>query len=151
MNDGYSRGRIIGTSTLAITITVLIGVLCRWVDVNPPSWVINLAIAVFGICMGWLIGVVVSPYDEKETKEFSGYAKVISPFLSGYVLSKVDKFLNFDLTNQTSVDIVLIIRVLILISSFLVMMLITFYFRRYAFNAADEAKATAAKQAAAGT
>ena len=92
MNDGYSRGRVIGTSALAITLILLIGVLCRWVDVNPSSWVINLGIAVFGICMGWLIGVVVSPYDEHETREFSSTLKLHRHFFQGMFFPKWTSF-----------------------------------------------------------
>jgi hypothetical protein len=91
--------------------------------------------------MGWLIGAVISPYDETEAKEFSSYIKVISTFLSGYALSKADQFFNNNLIKVTDVNVLVIIRVLILTSSFLIMMLITFYFRRYAFSVTASAAA----------
>jgi hypothetical protein len=132
ISSAYSIGKIWGTSALALAILGLIGYLCWTADGEPQPRLLNVAIAVFGVCVGWLVGAVVSPYDDKEKTEFSAYIKLISTFLSGYALSKADQFFP---NSAALTDSLLVIRILIFVSSFLAMMLITFYFRRYAFSA----------------
>jgi hypothetical protein len=138
MNDAYSRGKVIGTSVIAVVLLLLVGLLCWKNDLQPEPWVINLAVALLGVCLGWLIGAIISLYDRYEAKEFSGYVKVISTFLSGYALSKADQFYTTLLNKPELINTTQVIRLLILISSFLVMLLITFYFRRYAFTPAGQ-------------
>jgi hypothetical protein len=46
-----------------------------------------------GASLGWVIGILFSPYDPKEQSAFGELAKLIYGFLSGYVLSKFDPVL----------------------------------------------------------
>jgi hypothetical protein len=132
MNEVYSRGKIIGISAISLLLLAVVGLLCWTADDKSAPWVINAAIALFGICMGWLIGAVVSPYDGDEAKEFSNYVKIISTFISGYMIAKFDQwFSQYTFADFENKEVLL--RALIIASSFLIMMLTTFYFRRYAF------------------
>jgi len=59
-------------------------------------WIQNLVtclLAFAGAIAGWLVGVVLVPLNPQEKKTFSQVAKVISSFLSGYLLSKLDPLL----------------------------------------------------------
>jgi hypothetical protein len=48
---------------------------------------------VFGGALGWVIGIMASPYDPKEQGAFAEIAKLSYGFLTGYVVSKVDPVL----------------------------------------------------------
>src|SRR4051794_34424531 len=51
---------------------------------------LNYIVLMIGSITGWLLGILISPYGEDEKTQFSNYAKVVSAFISGYLLSKVD-------------------------------------------------------------
>ncbi len=47
----------------------------------------SVAAATFGLAMGWVLGIVISPSSKDEQSEFSMLTKAISTFLTGYVLA----------------------------------------------------------------
>ncbi len=47
----------------------------------------NVGAATFGLAMGWVVGIVISPSSTDEQSEFSMLTKAISTFLTGYVLA----------------------------------------------------------------
>lgn len=59
-----------------------------------------VAAATFGLAMGWVLGIVISPSSKDEQSEFSMLTKAISTFLTGYVLAyfkdiKIDQVQHF--------------------------------------------------------
>jgi hypothetical protein len=52
---------------------------------RPP-----FALALFGVSLGCLIGLLASPYNDTELKRFDKYGGVLSTFLSDYVTGKLD-------------------------------------------------------------
>ena len=53
---------------------------------------LNLSLLIFGATLGWLVGILISPYSEGEEKMFATYAGAISAFISGYFIAKFDGF-----------------------------------------------------------
>jgi hypothetical protein len=53
------------------------------------SFSYNVAAATFGLAMGWVLGIVISPGSKDEASEFSLLTKAISTFLTGYVLANL--------------------------------------------------------------
>ncbi len=49
----------------------------------------NVSAATFGLAMGWVLGIVISPGSEEEASEFSILTKAVSTFLTGYVLANL--------------------------------------------------------------
>lgn len=49
----------------------------------------NVAAATFGLAMGWVVGIVISPGSKDEASEFSILTKAISTFITGYVLANL--------------------------------------------------------------
>jgi tetratricopeptide (TPR) repeat protein len=67
----------------------------------------NLLISLLGGLIGWVLGNVASPVNHDEQKTFSELTKVVATFFSGYLVSKLDRFLENALftsnqINQTS-------------------------------------------------
>jgi len=61
---------------------------------------ITALVGLSGIAVGWLVGLLASPYDRSEKTRFAKYSEVISAFLGGYVLSKIDPTLSLILSND---------------------------------------------------
>jgi len=92
---------------------------------------LNLLIVVLGLSIGWLFGILLSPYSETEEKKFTDYAKAFGVFASGYLIGKVDKVLEELLKPDFILDSVHGFRVMAFAAAFIVGLVITFVFRRY--------------------
>ena len=53
----------------------------------------NRLVALIGALCGWILGMLFTPYSDLETRQFVAVSTVVSVFLSGYVVSKLDRFL----------------------------------------------------------
>jgi hypothetical protein len=53
----------------------------------------NRLIAAIGALCGWIIGIAFAPFSDTEKSHFASIASTVSAFLSGYVVSKVDRFI----------------------------------------------------------
>jgi len=49
----------------------------------------NVAAATFGLAMGWVVGIVISPGSKDEASEFSILTKAVSTVITGYVLANL--------------------------------------------------------------
>ena len=53
---------------------------------NPLDFAYSVASATFGLALGWVLGIVISPSTKDEASEFSMVTKAISTFITGYAL-----------------------------------------------------------------
>jgi hypothetical protein len=60
---------------------------------NPQAISANRLVALIGALCGWIIGVAFAPFSASEQTQFQAISSVISVFLSGYVVSKFDRYL----------------------------------------------------------
>ena len=72
--------------TSAIVISILVGLLIAWRDANV------ILCSVFGTLVGWLVGILLAPYDE-ERKKFERWSKSLVGFLAGLSLGKIENAL----------------------------------------------------------
>ena len=85
--------------------------------------------AALGAASGWVVGTFISPYGRDEGEQFGNFGKLASAFLTGFLLTKVDRL--FDLTFPLLSDERFIRRLMVGMSCFLVAMIIVFIARRY--------------------
>jgi hypothetical protein len=72
-----------------MSLGVLGGAIIIWVCLTKGTLVFGL-LALAGSALGYLTGVLVVPLSSNESERFTVYAKVISGFVTGYLLSKLD-------------------------------------------------------------
>ena len=94
----FSRfGGIIGVGNIAATnLTTLFFATIHYVCLSslaPDRFYLNLLISLLGGLVGWILGNITSPTSDDEKNTFSQLGAAISTFLSGYVVSKLDRFL----------------------------------------------------------
>jgi hypothetical protein len=124
----------VSTATFAAIFDWIILICCFSVRNTRTDVFLNLSIFVLGASVGWLIGVLIAPYTAKEQTEFAQYVGIVSTFVSGYLVAKLDP----TITKILSPDYLLALtatagfRVIVFSSSLLVATLITFVFRKYA-------------------
>ncbi|WP_445635563.1 hypothetical protein [Nostoc sp. DSM 114161] len=74
-------------------------------DKDDPNRIwLNLLISLLGGLIGWVLGNVASPVSPDEKQVFSELAKVVATFFSGYLLSKLDRFLEGVLFKNNHID-----------------------------------------------
>jgi hypothetical protein len=83
------------------------------------EWWFNVLVCLFGMAGGWTIGVLLSPMTAMEETKFTGFAKALSAFLTGFVVAKFDlllKNVSFTVTDPE----VTVGRILLLATTFIV-------------------------------
>lgn len=120
--------------TSAVAGLVIIGTLlylCFYIAIDKDVLTLNIATLILGIAIGWLIGVLISPYNTDEQTQFLTYTRAISVFVSGYLIAKVDKVVERMLSPDYLFNTITAFRGMSLITAIVVAMLVTFVFRQY--------------------
>jgi hypothetical protein len=120
--------KLIGSSVFAVVIAVIL--VCVLVHRGDSlAWLCSA----FGLAAGWATGILLAPYQSEQTR-FREYAKLLSVFLTGYAVSKVDRL--FDLWFDPArgpliLDQVFAHRALIWATSFFLACVSTYVARKY--------------------
>jgi len=114
--------------------TSFIGIALIWIayelGTDEQAYLFNWLIILLGLVLGWGIGTLLSPFNPDEKENFSGMAKAISAFISGYILCKMDKFFEViqskDFFQETTLE-----RIILFVVAFFLSMIIVFINRTY--------------------
>ena len=126
--------KIIGSTLSAMVLfgTLLLCANSSAIAPNETEFVLHVSFMVVGATIGWIIGILSSPYGEKEKEQFSTIVKGVTVFFSGYALAKVDPIITELLKPEAFLQPVVAFRAIAFLTSFLLAMLITFVYRKYA-------------------
>lgn len=94
---------VISTNVAAAALAIAIVWLCIQVSDSVQDQVFNGLLTIFGALIGWAFGMFFAPYTKEEASRFSSIAQGISVFVSGYVVSKLDRFLEATMFTTTVV------------------------------------------------
>ena len=112
-------------------VIVVLCIAMKREDRGRADIAMNFTVALFGACVGWLLGILLSPYNAAERTMFAQYASAVSAFVSGYVLSKVDKTLTHVLTPEALSRPLVGFRIMIFASAILLGIVFTATVRAY--------------------
>ena len=79
---------------------IILGVVIWLASQIGGSFYQNLLICLLGFIIGWILGTLASPYTKTESAQFLSLSQAISAFISGYLISKLDRFLEIALFNK---------------------------------------------------
>jgi hypothetical protein len=118
----------IGSFAFGVLISVIL--LCDLIHFG--DWLAWLSLAL-GLAAGWAAGILFAPY-HSERDRFREYVKLVSAFLTGYVVSKIDRL--FELWLDPAHGLLLLNpifanRVLVCVTSFLLAAVSTYVARKY--------------------
>lgn len=86
-----------------------------------------------GLAAGWAVGILLAPY-QSEHERFREYLKLVSVFITGYLVSKIDRLVElwFDPEHGPLLLRSLVVhRILLCLTSFLVAAISTYVIRKY--------------------
>jgi hypothetical protein len=112
-----------------VLLVVIVWLLCKWHDD------IAILCALLGTSIGWLIGTMLSPFGG-EARQFESFGKVISAFVTGFLVSKVDtifSLLSKDEYHNLITNGIVIREILIGVTSGIIAMMFVFISRQYYF------------------
>lgn len=98
----YGNTALFSNMILVVLLGGLLAI-AHYISQSDQSRIYNYLVILFGALCGWALGIFFSPYSEKEEKSFASIGQAISAFVSGYVLSKFDRFLEASLFLETKV------------------------------------------------
>jgi len=90
-----------------------------------------------GGALGWLSGILIAPLNANEQRKFGELSKIISGFVTGYLLSKIDPLITALLAIDTKTGIAALaqrdvsVRLLVALASYLIAVLMVFCARAY--------------------
>lgn len=116
-------GPEIGYALAIVVVGMMVYV--TWEPANRDAMRLSIWILVAGGLTGWCAGMLMTPNPD-ETAAFSGIAKLVSSFITGWLVGKMDQV--FD---PSKVDELFVERLLMFLSAFMLGTLATFVWRKY--------------------
>ena len=92
---------------------------------------ITIISCISGAVLGWIIGIITTPYDNDDKDKIGNFTKTIGAFLSGYVLSKFDKVLEEAFKPKILLTDLVGSRLLLALTCFGLTWIVVFVFRTY--------------------
>ena len=123
--------KVIGSTSAAVLLGGTMVVLSFCIGENMTVVVLNLAVLTLGFSVGWVIGILISPYDTEESKRFSVLTKAVGVFASGYLVGKIDKLVERLFNPDFVLDSIHGFRIIAFLTAAIVAMLVTFIYRWY--------------------
>jgi hypothetical protein len=127
-SEGQKAIFILAAGPIGWTIT---GILAYFVSPSPSEYATTLVVQMCGIALGWLLAFFASPRDEEEQATFSVYAKILSAFVSGYLLSKIEPLITAVLNADLLKSQIPATRLLIFVTSMALAVMNGYSYRLY--------------------
>ena len=124
--------RVIWWLTSTLLVSMVASIFCFAVPIfpDPVEYSLTAAILIAGGAIGWVIGILISPFpDEKD--QFQLYSKAVAAGISGYGIAKLDPIIHKLLEANVPHRAEIAFRLLGFLVTFIVAMLATFGSRRY--------------------
>ncbi|UWU68222.1 hypothetical protein [Bradyrhizobium sp. NC92] len=80
---------------------------------------LSIQIIVAGGLIGWVVGILMTPQSPGEKSNFSDYGTAISTFVTGYLVAKIDRIFDLSIKDRADINELLIGRVLMFVSAFI--------------------------------
>ncbi|HLK04560.1 MAG TPA: hypothetical protein VKT53_08980 [Candidatus Acidoferrum sp.] len=82
-------GLVLAAYLLGFVVLIFVIYVSYSLQAEYPARYFNLLLVPGGGCLGWVLGIYLSPRGPQQEKQFQAYGRAIGTFLSGYVLAKI--------------------------------------------------------------
>ncbi len=97
----------------------------------PNDFAVTLIIFLFGCTIGLLMAMLVTPYGQTDAANLKSFSKIVGSFLTGYVLSKLDKIFETFISEKQYSDELTAVRIILFLCFFLLFWILVFNYRTY--------------------
>lgn len=122
---------VISSNVFAGIFGVCIAWLAYRLGRENGTYTTNWLICILGVLVGWIVGTLASPYSHEEAEQFLTIGQAATAFLSGYVVSKLDRLLEKTLFAEGAIKAEAWLRLCLFIASCLLVAIIVFINRLY--------------------
>ncbi|MBN9297535.1 MAG: hypothetical protein J0I41_11015 [Filimonas sp.] len=123
--------KLITTAIAAFLFGTALFIIAYFAEPDPKIYPFTLLIGITGCVLGWLAGILSAPYDKSDENKLGRFAKLVGTFLSGYVVSKLDRVLEGVIGPSAILPTTTAIRILLFICSFCLIWIVVYCFREY--------------------
>lgn len=120
------------TAFAALFFGIALAILAYKIGPESNVYPITYLICLAGCILGWLIGMLTSPYNLEDENKLGKFSKLIGTFLSGYILSKFDRVIEEIINPGSMLTPIIGLRVLLFVCFFCLIWIVVFVFRQYA-------------------
>ena len=124
--------KLVSTSLAAFIFGTALLVFAYFIGPEPEVYPVTYIICISGGILGWLIGMLTSPYNMDDANKLGNFSKMVGTFLSGYILSKFDRVIESIVNPETILSPLIGLRVLLFVCFFCLIWIVVFVFRQYA-------------------
>jgi len=96
---------IITSTVIAIALLLSLAWIAKKLSDNEKEFSVNLLICIFGGLIGWAFGAYLTPYNTHEAFKFETLGQAIVVFISGYFVSKFDRFIEISFFSEKSTSV----------------------------------------------
>ena len=102
-------------------------------DVYPMTYLICIS----GYILGWIVAIISTPMNEIDKDKIGRFTGLVGTFLSGYLLSKLDKVIEQILNPEQIFTYLIGARLLLFVCCFGITFIMVFYYRQYKWKVVD--------------
>ena len=115
----------------AMAMFIVLAMAALYITTEPIDIPINATIMILGLSLGWLCGTFMTPYNKIESEYVSSFTKAVSVFVSGYVVGKVDRVVEYILNPTFLMSTLPAFRIMSFVATFVIALMLTYIFRQY--------------------
>ena len=132
---------VLSASVIALTFTAAILRLAYVLGLPDQSYNTNFLLCLLGALIGWGVGILATPLNQAESARFVTLGQAVSAFLTGYVVSKLDRFLEGALFSKEGIQLAAWQRLGLFTASLLTSLIISFVWRSYKHSSNTQRRA----------
>jgi hypothetical protein len=137
---GRYRVAVMSANIMAVAFnSILIWACWQLGNNDSKAFTLNILLCLLGAAIGWGAGILATPIAQDDTAQFAKVGQIISALVTGYIVSKLDRFLERVLYSSDQPNTIAWERFCLFLVALLVMLIVVFINRWYLHRFAPKA------------
>jgi hypothetical protein len=125
---------VISADLLVAAFLVVLSFLAWRIGSTDSDRTANFLVVALGVAVGWAVGFLAAPVAKPDPERFAAFGKILSAFLTGYVVSKLGRFMEAAFFTDDGLSSRAWERLALIITSSIAMALVVYANRTYPFK-----------------
>ncbi len=123
--------KLFATALSGVIVGSALIVLAYLVGPDRADYPITYIVCICGYILGWIVAIISTPMNTSDENKISRFTSVVGTFLSGYMLSKLDRVFEKIFDPALVFDSLTGVRILLFVCCFGMTFILVFYYRQY--------------------